>query len=278
MDGLKNAFIGILIGVIFFLVFQGNDQPAPWNKTSNKAATPAAAQPGATASVPAEGPGEEEPVAGSGYEAPKPKTEEEKLADLTSHLVPPAPLQMFTFDELAQHHCNNTDEIWLAILGQVFDVTKGKQHYGTDGGYKFFSGTDGSRAFVTGAFNDTGLTADIESLDVGETMGVFEWTEFYHKDYTYKGLLIGHYFDEKGVPSEAYHKVMAKVTLAKKAKHEEEDLKQIMPPCNSKWSQAEGGEVWCGRNSGGISRDWVGVPRQFWEVGMYTNTRTFLFL
>lgn len=30
--------------------------------------------------------------------------------------------------------------LYLAILGQVFDVEKGRKHYGPYGGYRFFSG------------------------------------------------------------------------------------------------------------------------------------------
>ena len=30
--------------------------------------------------------------------------------------------------------------VYLAVLGQVFDVTKGRKHYGTGGGYEFFAG------------------------------------------------------------------------------------------------------------------------------------------
>ncbi len=40
----------------------------------------------------------------------------------------------------------------LALLGEVFDVTAGRRHYGADGDYKFFAGIDGSRAFVTGVY------------------------------------------------------------------------------------------------------------------------------
>lgn len=45
----------------------------------------------------------------------------------------------------------NAGKVRLAILGQVFDVTKGRRHYGKDGGYSFFAGKDASRAYVTGA-------------------------------------------------------------------------------------------------------------------------------
>ena len=38
----------------------------------------------------------------------------------------------------------------------MFDVTKGERFYAKDGGYAFFSGRDGTRAFITGEFNETG--------------------------------------------------------------------------------------------------------------------------
>ena len=46
-----------------------------------------------------------------------------------------------TKDELAAY--DGTDDskgIYLAILGQVFDVSKGKDYYAKGGGYGFFSG------------------------------------------------------------------------------------------------------------------------------------------
>ena len=38
----------------------------------------------------------------------------------------------------------------LAILGLVFDVSLRKDIYGGEGGYSFFSGIDGTKAFITG--------------------------------------------------------------------------------------------------------------------------------
>jgi hypothetical protein len=54
--------------------------------------------------------------------------------------------------------------IYLAILGDVFDVTAGASFYAKpDGGYSFFSGVDASRSYSTGCF-ETHLTHDIRGL------------------------------------------------------------------------------------------------------------------
>lgn len=44
-----------------------------------------------------------------------------------------------------------------SILGEVFDVTKGKKHYGKGGSYEFFTGKDASRSFVSGDFSQVGI-------------------------------------------------------------------------------------------------------------------------
>ena len=48
---------------------------------------------------------------------------------------------------------------------------------------------------------------------------------------------------------------------AHKDKDKNDVEKQMFPPCNVEWSQAEGSRLWCTKKSGGITRDWVGVPR-----------------
>jgi len=50
-----------------------------------------------------------------------------------------------------------TVELSRVKNSQVFDVTKGRKHYGPGGGYSFFSGRDGSRAFVSGDFTEEGV-------------------------------------------------------------------------------------------------------------------------
>lgn len=52
-----------------------------------------------------------------------------------------APVRLLTADELSLYDGGeNSKGLYLAILGQVFDVEKGRKHYGPDGGYHFFTG------------------------------------------------------------------------------------------------------------------------------------------
>lgn len=61
---------------------------------------------------------------------------------------PPEPIisksgtRLITLNELAAHgHSGPLKPIWLAILGKVYDVDKGAEHYyGPKGGYNFFTG------------------------------------------------------------------------------------------------------------------------------------------
>ena len=55
-------------------------------------------------------------------------------------------------------------QLLLAVLGEVFDVSKGAKHYAPGMGYSFFTGRDGSRAFVTGDFTEAGLVDDLTGL------------------------------------------------------------------------------------------------------------------
>ncbi|KAL0545915.1 hypothetical protein IC582_015812 [Cucumis melo] len=163
-----------------------------------------------------------------------------------SSISPSAQQKLFKVDELALY--NGTDKglpILLGILGSVFDVTKGKSHYGVGGGYNHFAGRDASRAFVSGNFTGEGLTDSLRGLSNAEIKSVVEWRSFYQKTYTLVGKLVGLYYDDQGNPTKHLKGAEAKAArgaqLLKKQKKEEDKL----PSCNSRWSQGEGGEVWC---------------------------------
>lgn len=84
------------------------------------------------------------------------------------------------------------------------------------------------------------------------------------------GKLIGRYYQENGKLTnygKEIKKLLKAAVLEDEAKKRED---QKYPPCNVEWSAEEGSRVWCTTKSGGIDRDWVGVPRQMYEAGSKT--------
>uniref|UniRef100_A0A673IH40 Neuferricin n=1 Tax=Sinocyclocheilus rhinocerous TaxID=307959 RepID=A0A673IH40_9TELE len=87
------------------------------------------------------------------------------LRQQVSNVRASAPVRMLTEDELSLYNGGeNSKGLYLAILGRVFDVEKGRKHYGPGGGYHFFTGKDASRAFITGDFTEAGLTSDVSDF------------------------------------------------------------------------------------------------------------------
>jgi len=187
---------------------------------------------------------------------------------LASPTVPPAealpPSLLLQPAELAVFTGKEGRPIYLAILGDVFDVTTGAKHYARGRSYAHFAGRDASRAFSTGESEGEGLTDDISGLSDEELTAVADWHGFFvkHETYTRVGHVVGRYYNELGQSQEAFpwsH-------LAERARKAEEE-KQRFPGCNSKWSQEDGSVVWCTLKSGGVTRDWAGVPRLLASAG-----------
>ncbi|XP_003394670.1 neuferricin [Bombus terrestris] len=172
--------------------------------------------------------------------------------------------KVFTSTELKKY-TNLKDGLYISILGQIFDVTKGAKHYGPGATYHVFTGRDASLAFITGEFNDKGLTDDISSLSIHQVKALNDWVQFYNKNYIYKGKLNGRYYNEDGSPTEESHNVQKILINAKEKQFEEAHKKKMFPPCNIEWKSDSGTVVWCTKKSGGIERDWIGVPRMLFE-------------
>lgn len=155
--------------------------------------------------------------------------------------------RLVTLNELAAHGSSGAVRpLWLAIVGRVYDVDTGyNRSYGPQGGYNFFTGRDGSKAFVTGDFTEEGLVddlSDLTPLQVGEIQG---WVEFYDKDYTFVGKLIGRFYDETGNPTKYWYRYQKQLKKAEVIKADDEAEKRLYPPCNSRFVQGEGSSVSC---------------------------------
>lgn len=154
--------------------------------------------------------------------------------------------RLWTVEELSVY--NGTDEglpILLGILGSVFDVTKGRSHYGPGGGYHHFAGRDASRAFVSGNFTGDGLTDSLHGLSSSEVNSIVDWRKFYFERYIFAGKLIGRYYDNQGNPTKYLKGVEVKAKRGAQLLEKQKSEEAKIPSCNSKWSQQEGGEVWC---------------------------------
>ncbi|XP_033748546.1 neuferricin-like [Pecten maximus] len=173
--------------------------------------------------------------------------------------------RIFTKDELWKYR--GEGDIYLAVLGQVFDVTKGRKHYGPGGGYEFFSGRDGSRAYVSGDFTEAGLVDDITGLSLTDIRGLDDWVKFYRKDYTYVGKIVGNFYDAAGTPTTAYREYEKQLAAAEDDKKLTAADYRRFPPCNSESAQGKGRRLWCSTLSGGIQRDWAGLPREYYRPG-----------
>lgn len=156
---------------------------------------------------------------------------------------------LLTAEELAKHDGSDPNiPVYLAILGRIYDVEKGRRHYEVGSGYNVFAGRDSTPSFVTGKFVREEATDDVSGLSPEEMMGVKDWLDFYRKDYTYIGKLIGRYYDNEGNPTEALTKAKAVVKEGQRLKKLQEAENKRFPGCNSRWSAEEGSVVWCSEN------------------------------
>ncbi|KAJ3777457.1 cytochrome b5-like heme/steroid binding domain-containing protein [Lentinula raphanica] len=103
----------------------------------------------------------------------------------------PPPQRLFTENELARYDGTDPSKpIYLAIDGDVYDVTKGSA-YRPGGPYHVLTGVDAARAFGTGCFK-THRIHDLRGLTENEIKGVEHWKRFYenHKNYFKVGKVL----------------------------------------------------------------------------------------
>ncbi|XP_075708967.1 neuferricin isoform X2 [Rhinoderma darwinii] len=175
--------------------------------------------------------------------------------------------RLLSKEELSSYHGGHgSPGLYLAVLGQVFNVQKGIKHYGPGGSYSFFAARDASRAYVTGDFTEGGLVDDVSELSPSQMLHLNNWLRFYHKNYAVVGKLMGHFYDDDGNPTKALEDALAVIDVGLRLKEQRHEENKQFPPCNSEFSSGTS-RVWCSKNSGGIQRDWVGVPRKLYLAG-----------
>lgn len=157
-----------------------------------------------------------------------------------------SPVRLFTPEELKEFSGEkNSKGIYISILGQVYDVSKGEKHYGPGGTYHIFAGRDSSRSFVTGDFSSKSGTDDVLDLSASELLSLKDWALFYKNEYPYKGKLIGKYYDKLGEKTKYSLELDEKFNQANNKKKSERDNEILFPPCNAEWDAESGTRVWC---------------------------------
>lgn len=111
----------------------------------------------------------------------------------------------FTVKELREFDGNQPDgRVLVAVMGNVYDVTKGKRFYGPGGPYAAFGGRDASRCLATFSVtaNDKDEYDDLSDLNTMEMDSVKEWEMQFKEKYDLVGKLLKpgeqptDYFDE----------------------------------------------------------------------------------
>lgn len=178
-------------------------------------------------------------------------------------------IKLFSKEALAEF--NGEDEkkpIYLSILGSVYDVSKGKKHYGSGCSYSYFAGRDASKSFITGEFEEFNESSDdVMSLKPGEVLSLYDWKKFYDKEYIHVGSAIGRFYDNSGAKTPYHYKLDAIADQALVDKLAANKMLEVYPQCNIQWTEEQGTRVWCTDQSGGKKRDWIGVPRKYFEPG-----------
>ena len=138
-----------------------------------------------------------------------------------------------TVAELSQYDGSpGSPGLYLALLGEVYDVSRGSQYYGPGGGYSFFAGRDASRAFVTGQFDPAGLVDNVEDLPSSDYLGLQDWAKFYSSDYRRVGVLAGRYFTTAGQTTQYWRDLQGWIAAALEERAKTDVEKNMFPPCN----------------------------------------------
>ncbi|ODN04393.1 Neuferricin [Orchesella cincta] len=157
-------------------------------------------------------------------------------------------------------------KMYVVLAGFVFDVSSASKTYGKDSGYHGFVGRDGSRAFVTGKFTEEeGLVPNLRDLTPDENKGISNWVNFYlnHETYKFVGLHSGWFFDEKGEKTWRMREFEEALIEAEALDNAQSETDKLFPGCNMEWNAEHGSNLWCSKQSGGMSREWIGFPRSF---------------
>jgi len=81
----------------------------------------------------------------------------------------------FTYDQLRVYDGVQNEKVFIAVCGEVFDVSENLAMYGPNGSYGIFAGHDCSRCLAKMSFEQSELDGDCENLSASEQDQLQEW-------------------------------------------------------------------------------------------------------
>ena len=145
-----------------------------------------------------------------------------------SQSSPPPPPRVLTPDELKVANGVDSENLYLAIFGKVYDVKAGNDYYGTDGPYHVFVGRDAPVPFVTGNFTGDEAAKPWDSLEPKQYGGLLSWIDFYEKEDKYPciGVVQGIFYDADGQPTAENSRVQEAMQEARVEMKKREEERQ----------------------------------------------------
>ncbi|KAL6944916.1 hypothetical protein ACO0QE_002358 [Hanseniaspora vineae] len=104
--------------------------------------------------------------------------------------------QKFTPKMLNKYNGHDDPRIFIAIKGNVYDCTKGRQFYGPSGPYNNFAGHDASRGLALNSFEIEHVKEwhepidDLKDLTDKERTALDDWEAHFKNKYTLVGQLV----------------------------------------------------------------------------------------
>lgn len=94
----------------------------------------------------------------------------------------------FTAEDLAKFNGEDGAPIYLAIMGRVYDVSRGKAFYGVGRSYHHYVAKDATRSFATGCTKPECLVPSLVGLSEAQKQEGRKWLELYEYHDKYKFL------------------------------------------------------------------------------------------
>ena len=95
-----------------------------------------------------------------------------------------------TIEELQSFDGNDDKPIYIAVAGDVYDISQARAMYGPGSSYHVFAGNDASYGLGTGRLDADAIGKSIDELTASEKDTLFEWKRLYDSKYPLVGKLV----------------------------------------------------------------------------------------